>query len=349
MIWAVFEQRVVFLAAALVQAGYLYSLRAKLALVLEQLDQPSKELGLLAALLEELERAPAAQGLPSAQPLKQLARLVSLAEMPRNQFFIPIAAVLLWNLHCAVAIEAWRRRHGAEIRRWLEALGEFEALNSLAGYAWEHPADPFPELLEGPARVEGVEMAHPLLAGRAVANSLTVGGEAPLVLISGSNMSGKSTLLRTLGVNVVLALAGAPVRAKSFRLTPVRVGASIRVVDSLQEGQSRFFAEIRQLRLLVELSGDAVPLLFLLDELLSGTNSHDRRIGAAGILEGLRKRGAIGAVTTHDLALTQIPALNVHFEDRIEEGRVLFDYTLRPGVVAKSNALELMRSIGLEV
>ncbi len=162
-------------------------------------------------------------------------------------------------------------------------------------------------------------------------------------------------MARTAGVNAVLALAGAPVRAIHLRLSPLTVGASIRVTDSLQGGSSRFYAEITRLRQLVDLAGSPAPLLFLLDELLNGTNSHDRKIGAEAVVKGLVERGAIGFLTTHDLALAQIVqvlaqhAANVHFEDHLENGRISFDYKLREGIVRKSNALELMRSVGLEV
>jgi len=168
-------------------------------------------------------------------------------------------------------------------------------------------------------------------------------------------MSGKSTLLRSVGVSAVMALAGAPVRARSLRIGTLSVGASIRTNDSLQDGTSRFYAEITRLRKLVDLAAGPRPLLFLIDELLNGTNSHDRQIGAEAVVRGLVERGAVGLVTTHDLALTQIAAamaprgVNVHFEDHLEEGRITFDYMMRPGVVQKSNALELMRSVGLQI
>jgi DNA mismatch repair ATPase MutS len=168
-------------------------------------------------------------------------------------------------------------------------------------------------------------------------------------------MSGKSTLLRTVGVNAVLAQAGAPVRARRLRLSPLAVGASIRLQDSLQEGTSRFYAEITRLRRIMVETGGARPVLFLIDECLHGTNSHDRRIGAEAVVRGLVERGAIGLVTTHDLALAHIAealaprGANVHFEDVLEDGRIRFDYRMRPGVVQKSNALELMRSVGLDV
>jgi DNA mismatch repair ATPase MutS len=168
-------------------------------------------------------------------------------------------------------------------------------------------------------------------------------------------MSGKSTLLRTVGTNVVLALAGGPVRARRLRLSPLALGTSIRVRDSLREGRSRFYAEITRLRAILDLAQGPLPVLFLLDEILHGTNSHDRRIGSEGVVRELLARGAIGLVTTHDLALAAIAdalaprAANIHFEDHLEDGQMVFDYRVRPGIVRKSNALALMRAVGIEV
>ncbi len=168
-------------------------------------------------------------------------------------------------------------------------------------------------------------------------------------------MSGKSTLMRSVGMNVILAMAGGTVRASRFVLTPLQVGASIRINDSLREGSSRFYAEIKRLRSIFDFAGGSPPLLFLLDELLQGTNSKDRRIGAEGVVHALLKRGAIGMISTHDLSLTELGNSleghlhNVHLQDEIENGTMKFDYTLREGIVTKSNGLELMRIIGLEV
>jgi len=176
-----------------------------------------------------------------------------------------------------------------------------------------------------------------------------------VLVVSGSNMSGKSTLLRTVGINAVLALAGAPVRADRLRMSPVAIGATLRIQDSLQAGRSRFFAEISRLRQLVDLAKGPLPLLFLLDEILNGTNSHDRRVGAESLLRGLVGLGAVGLVTTHDLALAEIAdrieagAANVHFADHFEDGTMHFDHRMRPGVVRHSNALALMRAVGLDV
>jgi hypothetical protein len=365
-VWAYSGSRILFLTAASAQALLAFSLRPLAAHVLDSLAAPARELQLIASLLRRIESEPFEAPLLAnlsqrfaAQPwrhIQRLARLVEFAAQRNNAFFAPIAAILMWSVHFAWAIEAWRAAHGSSIARWLEALGEFEALSSLAAYAAGRPEDPFPAIQQGPLLFDGEDLAHPLLRrDRAVPNSIRLDAAHPLIIISGSNMSGKSTLLRTAGVNAVLAFAGAPVRAARLTLTPFAIGASIRVVDSLQEGSSRFFAEITQLRRLVDLARGPVPLLFLLDEILSGTNSHDRRIGAAAILGGLLRLGAAGLVTTHDLALTRIaesvqpPGINLHFEDHLAEGRIVFDYRIRPGVVAKSNALALMRSIGLDV
>ena len=295
----------------------------------------------------------------AAQAIRRLHWLVEVHEWQHNNAFLVLTLPFLVGTHIAWAIESWRARHGAAVRRWLAAAGEFEALASLSAYRYEHPDDPFPEITTGPqreARFDGAALGHPLLpAARMVRNDVTLDETTRLFVISGSNMSGKSTLLRTVGTNAVLAFAGAPVRARSLRLSPLALGATLRIQDSLQEGRSRFYAEITRIRELAEIAGGGRPLLFLLDELFHGTNSHDRLVGASGVLRSLLDRGAIGLVTTHDLALTAIAdnlaphAANVHFEEWFDAGEMRFDYRLKPGRVTRSNALALMRAVGLEV
>jgi DNA mismatch repair ATPase MutS len=277
----------------------------------------------------------------------QLARWVS---------FTPLAFLLLWNTQLAMVLDAWRRISGSAVARWLAVLGEFEALCALAEYAYENPADPFPEIVAESPCFEAEELGHPLLPrDRCVRNDVRLGAELRVLFISGSNMSGKSTLLRTVGVNAVLALAGAPVRARRLRLSPLTLGATLRIQDSLQAGQSRFYAEITRLRQLVDLAKSTPPLLFLLDELLQGTNSEERRQGAEAVLRTLLDHGALGLITTHDLALTHLAGAltprvaNVHFEDQFENGVMTFDYRMRPGVAASKNALALMRALGFAV
>jgi DNA mismatch repair ATPase MutS len=265
---------------------------------------------------------------------------------------MPIAGLVLFTTQLGHAVAAWRHRCGPLVESWTQAVGEMEALASLGGQLFEHPGDTFAEIVEG-AVFEAEGATHPLLPeSRAVRNDVHL-GERRLLLVSGSNMSGKSTLLRTVGTNTVLALAGGPVRARRLRVGPVQLGASIRVQDSLLGGSSRFFAEIQRLRSIMELARERPPLLFLLDEVLGGTNSADRKAGAEAIMRGLLERGAFGLVTTHDLALAESigplgpVAANVHFEDQLEEGRLSFDYHLKPGVVTRSNAIALMRAVGL--
>jgi hypothetical protein len=325
------------------------------------------DLEALAAMLERLEREPltsprlerlfaemTSAGVRPSRAVRSLRRRVDLLDSRRNQFFAAIAALTMWDVHCTLAIETWRATHGHAVAAWLSAVAELEALSSLAGFAWEHPDDVYPEIVEGEVCFEAAGLGHPLMPeARCVRNDVTLGGATRMLIVSGSNMSGKSTLLRAAGLNAVLAQAGAPVRASRLRLSHLSVGATLRIRDSVQEGTSRFYAELIRLRDLVRIADGPVPLLFLLDEILHGTNSHDRRRGAAAVVSGLVERGAIGLVTTHDLALSEVAedpglrAVNVHFEDRLENGRMYFDYRMRPGVVRTSNALELMRTLGL--
>jgi hypothetical protein len=370
VLWFLGFSPVPFLLVAIVRQVYLYRLRERIERVISEVDGPGNNLSLLAgilkrledehhesALLRDLRAALEVDGSPPSIQIAWLSRLIELLDSRRNFVFAPAAAILLWPLQCAISIERWRQTSGPAVGRWLSAVGEFEALNSFAAYAYEHPQDPFPELLDSrDAHFDAVSMGHPLIpAQRNVRTDLSLTGDLRVLIVSGSNMSGKSTLLRSIGINVVLALAGAPVRAVSLRLSPLQVGASIRIQDSLQAGASRFYAEITRLRQIVGLTDGERPVLFLLDEILHGTNSHDRQIGAEKVVHGLIDRGAIGLITTHDLALARIVdelaprAANVHFEDQFENGQMRFDYRLRDGVVQRSNALELMRSVGLEV
>ncbi len=295
----------------------------------------------------------------ASRAIRRLARTVYWIDSCEGLFAQLLNVPALYTVQVGFAAEAWRRTSGGRIRRWIEIVAEMEALLSLASYSYEHPDDPFPQFVDAsvaPAFFDGEAMGHPLIAAsKCVRNSVRLDERTRLLLVSGSNMSGKSTLLRTVGINAVLANAGAPVRAKSLRMSPLAIGTRIRTTDSLQEGRSNFYTEILRIRKVFELAGGASPLLYLFDELLEGTNSKDRRIGAEGLLQALIARKAIGIVSTHDLALTEITGPlgaivhNQHFQDSVVNGEMSFDYKLREGIVAKSNALELMRLIGLKV
>jgi hypothetical protein len=370
IVWAVYDTVQPFLIAALVQVLASLPMRKRVDHVLHSVSQASRDLDVLAHVLAQLEReqfaSPRLRELhatlradtrTASHAIAILRRLSEAHDWQHNLIFAILSAPLMWGTHLAYAIESWRRRHGSEVAVWLATVGEFEALSSLSAYRYEHPQDVFPEIVEDArARFEGEALGHPLIpAARMVRNDVRLGAPSQLLVISGSNMSGKSTLLRTVGINAVLALMGAPVRATRLRMTPIAVGATLRIQDSLQEGRSRFFAEISRVRQLADVARGPLPLLFLLDELFHGTNSHDRLVGATGVLRSLLDRGAIGLITTHDLALTQIAddlgprAANVHFDDTFEGDAIRFDYRMKPGPVTHSNALALMRAVGLDV
>src|SRR5581483_8341239 len=252
----------------------------------------------LRALAGEL----ASEGQSASRAIRGLRRRIELLDSARNFMFAPIALWLSWRLHLARWIGEWRRRHGPRIADWIAALGEVEALVSLAAYAWERPEDVFPDVADGgPLAFAASGLGHPLLpAASCVRNDASLVAPVRALMVSGSNMSGKSTLLRAVGTNAILAFAGAPVRAERLRLAPCAIGAVLRVNDSLLA------------------------------------------------------RGAIGLVTTHDLALADMasegsPIANVHFVDHLEDGRMRFDYRMHPGVVRRSNALALMRAVGIDV
>jgi hypothetical protein len=352
------------------QAATTWFWRREVEQVLNRVDAAAYDLGLLTELLARIERETFTSERLTAirrvlivdgeQPSRRIARLqkyIAARDALRNELARPFAMLLLVRIQSAVAIDRWHATYRRALAAWLNAIGEMEALASLATFSFEHPADPFPVLLPDGPVLEATALAHPLIASAvAVPNDLRLGQEAPQVLIiSGSNMSGKSTLLRAAGVNLVLALAGGTVRASRMAASSLAIGATIRVEDSLQEGRSKFYAEILRISSIVRLSRGKVPVIFLLDEILHGTNSFDRRIGAEAIVRSLVNAGAIGLVTTHDLALTELTAslggkaANVHFEDRIEDGKMIFDYRMREGVVEHSNALALMRAIGIDV
>jgi hypothetical protein len=358
-----------FLVVVLAEMLFSFALRPSVGEVAGAVSAPAHELRMLALLLERLEneRFTSAtllrlagelkvEGTTASRRIRRLTRLIELLDSSENMFFRPIAAMLLWNAQFAMAVEAWRVSCGPLIGKWIAAVGEFEALCSLSAYAFERPDATFPKLESDGPLFEAEALKHPLIpAAVAVANDVRLGNGMRLWIVSGSNMSGKSTLMRAVGLNTVLAWGGAPVACARLRISPLSIGASMSTHDSLADNRSRFYAEISRVRDVVELARTGHPTLFLLDELLSGTNSHDRRIGAEAVVRGLVERGAIGLVSTHDLALAEIVptldgrAANVHFEDHLEDGQIRFDYRLREGVVTRSNALELMRAVGLDV
>ncbi len=293
-----------------------------------------------------------------------LLRLVDTVESRRNLVYATLAPVLLLDLHLGASLDRWRERHGTAVRDWLDASGEWEALSALATLAHDHPGWCFPELREdGETALVASGLGHPLLhPEQCVRNDVHVGPPETFLLVTGSNMSGKSTLLRSIGLNAVLAGAGAPVAADHFSTPCLRVFTCMRVDDSLEEGVSLFMAELLRIRTVVEAAQaedeEGRPVLYLLDEMLHGTNTAERQVAARGIVHHLVASGAIGAVSTHDLELAETSELQaaanpIHFREEVDgrgpEGRprITFDYQLRPGIATTRNALKLLEAVGL--
>ena len=333
-----------------------------LAGVLGLLERSDSDDPAVAALRGEARAAgPASTTGPASAAVARLSALDRRLENALKNQFVAVASFAFGlPLFHAHAVARWAGRHGGALPRWAAAAGRFEALLSLARWRFERPDFAVPALVDGPPHFHAAGLGHPLLP-RCVRNDVRLaadaggaGGAPALLLVSGSNMSGKSTLLRAVGVNAALAQAGAVACAASLSLAPCRPRGVMRVADSLADGRSLFFESVRRLRAVLDAAaGPGPPVLFLLDEILQGTNSADRRTGAEAVVRTLLGRGAVGLVTTHDLALTEVAdelgpaAANVHFRDELTGGEMTFDHALRPGVVPRSNALELMRLVGI--
>jgi hypothetical protein len=298
-------------------------------------------------------------GLRASEEIRSLGRWMDLAESAGSMVHHVASALLLWDVHVAVGLERWKNRAGESVEGWFDALGELEALSALATLASDQPEWCFPAMRGGDPGFEAEALGHPLL-GNDVRQPSDVSLDPPgrFLLVTGSNMSGKSTLLRSIGLATVMAQAGSVVCARAVVLTPLRVFTSMRIHDSITGGVSLFMAELLRLKALVDAADaqDERALLYLVDEVLQGTNSEERRVAARRIIRHLLDAPAIGAVTTHDLALHEEPTLDsastkVHFREHVDDrgGDVLtFDYLLRPGLATSRNALRLLRLVGLD-
>jgi hypothetical protein len=326
---------------------------ARLRPTLRALESSRFESPLLVALGDVLRGS----GKPASEQMHRFESVLGWFELRHNGMVYPLLNVLLlWDLHCVVAFEKWQAASGRALRPWLATLGQWEALSSLAGMAHDNPDFSFPEIVSAPAVFEAEGLAHPMIpAGQRVPNDVLLSGPGTAFLVTGSNMSGKSTLLRAMGVAAVLGLAGTAVCARRLRLSPLQVHTSMRISDSLSQGVSHFYAELEKLRAALIAAASGQPVFFLLDEILHGTNSEERQVGARWVLSTLIQSGATGAVSTHDMALCRLtPELmehvrTVHLRENVEGERMTFDFKVRPGPVRGGNALRLMRSLGLSV
>ncbi|MEM9293622.1 MAG: hypothetical protein AAGD01_18220 [Acidobacteriota bacterium] len=346
----------------------------------ERLEEEAAERPFEAPQLREAQDAWSSTGIPVSREMRSLARLADRANARLNPYVVVAQGLALWDLHVLRGLDAWQRRAGRQARGWLAALGALEASCALAALRFEHPGWCLPQVDPRAASLEARGLAHPLLPpDGAVANDVEIGPQGRVLLVTGSNMSGKSTLLRAVGLAVVLGNAGGPVSARDLKMPPLRIATSILVEDSLAGGVSFFLAELYRLKSVVDSAREASPaqnseaqtpeaqgsprVLYLLDEVLRGTNSAERRTAVETVVHHLLECGAIGAVTTHDLQLAESPLLQeamvpVHFREEIhspdaqeggdgKEEVMTFDYQLRPGLATTTNALALLRLVGL--
>lgn len=349
-------------------------------LLFEQSEQVKGD----AVRLRAIRQALSSNERSASEAIRQLSNVTEGLNYRRNPYFYLLFGIAtLWDIHYLFRLERWQKQHGPDLSLWFDALGELEALNSLAGFAYAHPAYVTPDIVEnGHLTLDFTSASHPLLQpDRSIANSLRLTGSGQTVLITGSNMSGKSTFLRTIGANVVLALAGGVVSAERFWCSPVRVFTSMRTQDSLEESTSSFYAELKRLQRLITLSmpsdatsqknsggdeplqdrpggeplpQDRLPVLYFLDEILKGTNSADRHRGAEALIRQLHRTTASGFVSTHDIELGQLTdadsfVRNNHFQSDLLNGELVFDYKLRDGICESFNASQLMQAIGIEM
>jgi MutS domain V len=313
-------------------------------------------------LLRHLHDALDPAGTPAHRQLARLHRIALFGQPTSSILYVLLELGLLWNVHVLDALERWQAANGGRARAWLDALGQLEALAAVASLAHDNPTWAFPEIDPAANALAARALGHPLIPDNLrVANDVALGPPGSFLLVTGSNMSGKSTLLRAVGVNVALAQAGGPICASELRLPPLDLWTSMRVQDSLERGVSHFMAELERLKQVVDASECAATpgaplLLYLLDEILQGTNTAERQVAARRIIRLLLTRPAIGAVSTHDLTLADAPDLAapsraVHLTETVSDGaagpQMTFDYKLRPGIARSTNALRLMQLVGL--
>lgn len=321
--------------------------------ILAELEKSDFSTPMLRAMKKRLET-------PKGTVSKMIGRLslyVSLFELRRSEILHPILnSVFFWDLHCVLHIERWRSRFSKKIGGWFKTIGEFEALSTFASLHFNQSGWVFPEPVSGKAEFKAQGLGHPLIPPHErVSNDFRMEGTGKISIVTGPNMAGKSTFLKTIGVNMVLALAGAPVCADSCRLSPFSLHTSMKVSDSLNQQISLFYAELLRLKKILEAMEGREPVFYLLDEMLKGTNALDRQAGAMALLRQMTKKNACGIVATHDLELTRLETeftadiQNLHFDGYVEDDKLRFDYKLKPGRCESFNALTLMRKIGIDV
>ena len=325
-------------------------------LALSELLEILEEQDFHSSRLRELTAALQGDGHSATRLIGEYSRIISLYEARHNQIVALLGPLVLYETQLAFAMERWRAKHASRLPGWIRAVAKFEAYSSLGCFAFEHPYYAFPDIQDTGLLLRAKSLAHPLLPDDAIANDVSLDSGHPILIVSGANMAGKSTLLRTIGISVSLAYAGAPVRAMSMTMSPLHVIASIRTTDSLERGESRFSAELKRIQLMLESMRDGIPTLVLIDELFGGTNSYDRYTGAVALTDYiLDSDTSLAVLSTHDRNVThwaeenRATVLNSHFMDVFEDGKMTFDYTLREGPAQRGNAVQLMKEAGIPV
>jgi ABC-type multidrug transport system fused ATPase/permease subunit len=294
------------------------------------------------------------KGETAGDHLRKLEKVLDMASIRRSQLYLVINILFLWDYRCVAALESWRAKSEPVIQNWIDVIGEIEALSSLAILNYDHPEWALPEIYEDQPRFFATEIGHPLLPDNRVCNDISMMRRGQAYLITGSNMSGKSTLLRTVGINLVLAYAGAPVCARELHCTVFSIYTSMRVRDDLESSTSSFYAELLRIKRMIDAAKSGEQVFFLLDEIFKGTNSRDRHTGARVLIKQLSAEGAIGFVSTHDVELGDLAnddnkIRNFHFREYYKDGQLYFDYKLHQGVSNTRNAIYLMKMVGITV
>ncbi|MGI9543805.1 MAG: MutS-related protein [Cyclobacteriaceae bacterium] len=291
----------------------------------------------------------------ASKAIQELQDILSRIETRQNAFYWILNPIFLLDIFWLWQAETWRKTYKDQVETWFETISEFEVLSSMAAWCHSQPKYSFPEIADQPFQLQAKVMGHVLLPSEdRICNDFTLEGKGSIVVLTGSNMSGKSTFLRTIGTNAVLALMGSPVCAQKLVISPYQLFTSMRTTDSLEENTSSFYAELKRLKQLIQLVEQPQPVLFLLDEVLKGTNSHDRHQGAAALIKQLSQKNAAGLVSTHDLALGKLsdqmsPVQNFSFNSRMDNGRLVFDYQLKEGLCQSFNASQLMIQMGIDL
>lgn len=310
--------------------------------------------------LNRLKNNLSVEGKKASLCIRRLSTLLEWFDIRGSTMHFLVNFTLLWDLHCVHRLEKWRKETAAHVPHWFEVIGDFEALSGFAALYFNNPHWVMPEIIaDGPFQMQAAALGHPLIPqDERVCSDIDIDanagqkGNGNIAIVTGPNMAGKSTFLRSVGVNIVLAFAGAPVCADRFKISPVQLFSSMQTSDSLDRHLSLFYAELQRLKRIIDGIAEKLPVFFLIDEMLKGTNALDRQKGAIAMVKQLMKSGANGIVATHDLELTKLESphtSNYHFDGYIEEDKLLFDYQLKQGICKSFNALALMKKMGIDL